>query len=57
MRRLKAMRDFMLPNAPIPRPRHPAPKRQMRERRTAQALILFGVVLAAVELYVILGGL
>jgi hypothetical protein len=29
----------------------------MRERRTAQALILFGVVLAAVELYVILGGL
>jgi hypothetical protein len=29
----------------------------MRERRTAQALILFGVVLAALELYVILGGL
>ncbi|MBD9447863.1 hypothetical protein IB248_20155 [Rhizobium sp. RHZ01] len=51
------MRDFMLPNAPIPRPRRPAPKRQVRERRTAQALILFGVVLAAVELYVILGGL
>ncbi|MBB3399502.1 MULTISPECIES: hypothetical protein [unclassified Rhizobium] len=47
----------MLRNAPITRPRRPAPKRQMRERRTAQALILFGVMLAAVELYVILGGL
>ena len=29
--------------------------RQMRERRTAQALMVFGVVLACVELYVILG--
>jgi len=28
----------------------------MRERRTAQTLILFGIMLAAVELYVILGG-
>ncbi|SEI03796.1 hypothetical protein SAMN05216228_1019112 [Rhizobium tibeticum] len=51
------MRDFMLSNAPLTRPRRPAPKRQMRERRTAQALILFGIVLAVVELYVILGGL
>lgn len=32
------------------------PKRQMRERRTAQALVIFGVVLAAIELYVILAG-
>lgn len=29
--------------------------RQMRERRTAQAFIVFGVVLACVELYVIFG--
>jgi len=50
------MRDFMLRNAPITHPRRPAPKRQMRERRTAQTLILFGIMLAAVELYVILGG-
>ncbi|MBB3539441.1 MULTISPECIES: hypothetical protein [unclassified Rhizobium] len=45
----------MLSNAPIARPRRTTPKRQMRERRTAQALVLFGLVLAAVELYVILG--
>ncbi len=51
------MRDFMQSNAPIPRPRRQAIRRQMRERRTAQALILFGILLAAVELYVILGGL
>jgi hypothetical protein len=31
--------------------------RQMRERRTAQAFIVFGVVLACVELYVIFGWL
>jgi len=57
MQRLNAMRDIMLPNAPLTRTRRLAPKRQMRERRTAQALILFGIVLAAVELYVILGSL
>jgi hypothetical protein len=28
----------------------------VRERRTAQALTVFGLVLAAVELYVIFGG-
>jgi uncharacterized membrane protein YidH (DUF202 family) len=28
----------------------------MRERRTALALVCFGIVLAAVELYVICGG-
>jgi hypothetical protein len=50
------MRHVMLRNGPISR-RHPAPKRQMRKRRTAQALVLFGIVLAAVEFYVILGGL
>lgn len=31
--------------------------RQMREKRAAQALIVFGVVLACVELYVIFGWL
>ncbi|MBX4971838.1 hypothetical protein [Rhizobium binae] len=31
--------------------------RQVRERRTAQALMVFGVVLACVELYVVLGAL
>lgn len=51
------MRDFMLSNVPPTRVRRRAPKRQMRERRTAQALVLFGIVLAAVELYVILGGI
>lgn len=30
-------------------------KRQMREKRTAQALMIFGIVLACVELYVIMG--
>jgi hypothetical protein len=40
----------------VARPRKPMPRRQMRERRTAQALIIFGIVLATVELYVILGG-
>ncbi|MBY5439213.1 hypothetical protein [Rhizobium leguminosarum] len=41
--------------------RFPPPRRitrgseQMREKRTAQALIVFGVVLACVELYVFLG--
>lgn len=29
--------------------------RQMREKRTARALMVFGVVLACVELYVVLG--
>ncbi|MBY5328710.1 hypothetical protein [Rhizobium leguminosarum] len=31
--------------------------KQMREKRTAQALIVFGVVLASVELYIIFGAL
>ncbi|MBY2938746.1 hypothetical protein [Rhizobium leguminosarum] len=31
--------------------------KQMREKRAAQALIVFGVVLACVELYVIFGAL
>ncbi|WP_156392929.1 hypothetical protein [Rhizobium sp. Root1220] len=50
------MRNIMLSNFIATRPRRIAPKRQMRERRTAQALIIFGIVLATVELYVILGG-
>ncbi|MBY5400054.1 hypothetical protein HFN01_35280 [Rhizobium leguminosarum] len=31
--------------------------KQMREKRTAQALIVFGVVLACVELYIVFGAL
>jgi hypothetical protein len=50
------MRYFMSPNFLAARSRKPMQKRQMRERRTAQALIIFGIVLATVELYVILGG-
>ncbi len=53
--KVATMRDFMSSN-PLPaRPRRTTRTRQMRERRTAQALMIFGVVLAAVELYVILG--
>ena len=49
------MRDFM-PANPLPqRPRRSATGRVMRERRTAQVLMVFGVILACVELYVILG--
>ncbi|MBB3964010.1 hypothetical protein GGQ67_001649 [Rhizobium metallidurans] len=32
-------------------------KRQMREKRTAHVLIIFGLVLAAVEIYVIWGSI
>lgn len=53
---VEAMRYFMSVNFLVARPRKPMPRRQMRERRTAQALIIFGIVLATVELYVILGG-
>jgi len=51
------MRHLVGRNGSIFRRHRPAPKRQMRKRRTAQALVLFGIVLAAVEFYVILGGL
>ena len=47
------MRDIMFPKPTTERPRPPTGKRQMREKRTAQALIIFGLVLAAVEIYVI----
>jgi hypothetical protein len=53
---VEVMRYFMSPNFLAARSRKPMQKRQMRERRTAQALIIFGIVLATVELYVILGG-
>ncbi len=49
------MRDSLFPHTPTGRPRRPVIKRQMREKRTAQALIVFGLVLAAVEIYVIWG--
>ena len=49
------MRDFM-PTDPIAaRPRRTGPARAMRERRTAQVLMVFGVILACVELYIVLG--
>jgi hypothetical protein len=51
-----AMRDFLFPRLQTGRPKRPARHRQVRERRTAQALTVFGLVLAAVELYVIFGG-
>lgn len=47
------MRDF-LPISPLSgRPRRAGSGRQIRERRTAQVLAVFGVILACVELYVI----
>ncbi len=49
------MRDFLFPHPPTGRPRRPMVKRQMREKRTAHLLIIFGLVLAAVEIYVIWG--
>jgi hypothetical protein len=56
--KVTAMRDVMssqyLPLRPY---RTTRGKRQMREKRTAQALMIFGIVLACVELYVILGSL
>nr|WP_171821274.1 hypothetical protein [Rhizobium leguminosarum] len=39
------------------RPHRIKRSRQMREKRTAQALIVFGVVLACVELYIVFGAL
>ncbi|MBO9123519.1 MULTISPECIES: hypothetical protein [unclassified Rhizobium] len=51
------MRDFLFPQPPTGRPRPPVPKRQMREKRTAHLLIIFGLVLAAVEIYVIWGSI
>lgn len=51
------MRDVMSPNFLPLRPHKAMRNRQMRERRTALALMAFGIVLACVELYVILGAL
>ncbi len=51
------MRDFLFPHPPTGRPRPPVAKRQMREKRTAHVLIVFGLVLAAVEIYVIWGSI
>lgn len=56
--KVTAMRDVMSPQYLPLRPyRITRGKRQMREKRTAQALMIFGIVLACVELYVILGSL
>ncbi len=50
------MRNVMSSGFRPPRPyRITHGSRQMREKRTAQALMVFGVVLACVELYVVLG--
>lgn len=51
------MRDFLFPHPPTGRPRQSVVKRQMREKRTAHVLIIFGLVLAAVEIYVIWGSI
>jgi len=56
--RVIAMRDVMSPQyLPLRPHRITRGKRQMREKRTAQALMVFGIVLACVELYVIVGSL
>lgn len=56
--KVTAMRDVMSPRYLPLRPyRITRGKRQMREKRTAQALMIFGILLACVELYVILGSL
>jgi hypothetical protein len=56
--KVTAMRDVMSPRYLPLRPyRITRGKRQMREKRTAQALMIFGIVLAWVEFYVILGSL
>ncbi len=50
------MRNVMSSGFQFPRPhRITRGSKQMREKRTAQALLVFGVVLACVELYVIFG--
>lgn len=54
---VNAMRDSLFPHPPASRPRRPVVKRQMREKRTAHVLIIFGLVLAAVEIYVIWGSI
>ncbi len=53
---VNAMR-LMFPPFSFPPPRHKTGTSQTRERRTAQILMIFGVVLACVELYVIVGNL
>jgi hypothetical protein len=56
--KVTAMRDVMSSRYLPLRPYHiTRGKRQMREKRTAQTLMIFGIVLACVELYVILGSL
>ncbi|MFP3541861.1 hypothetical protein SB748_00075 [Rhizobium sp. SIMBA_035] len=47
------MRNVMPANPLRDRPRRAVKASAMRERRTAQVLMLFGVILACVELYVI----
>lgn len=50
------MRNVMSSGFQFPRPhRITRGSKQMREKRTAQALLVFGLVLACVELYVIFG--
>ena len=56
--KVTAMRDVMSPQyLPLRPHRITRGNRQMREKRTAQALMIFGIVLACVEFYVILGSL
>lgn len=48
---------LMFPPFSFPPSRHKTGARLMRERRTAQILMIFGIVLAIVELYVVIANL
>ncbi len=54
--KVNAMR-LMFPPYSFSPPRRKTEVRQMRERRTAQILMVFGIVLACVELYVVIGNI
>lgn len=51
------MRRIMFPPHPFIPTRRKTAVRQMRERRTAQILMVFGIVLACVELYIVFGNI
>ncbi|SCW90186.1 hypothetical protein SAMN02927900_06389 [Rhizobium mongolense subsp. loessense] len=48
---------LMFPPLSFPPSRHKGGALQMRERRTAQVMMIFGIVLALVELYVVIANL
>ena len=51
------MRRMIFPPYSLTPPRRKTEVRQMRERRTAQILVVFGIVLACVELYIVFGNI